>query len=194
MLLGPIGRFERLVDLALATRAEQLRVFAPAFSGGVVKDELGRLADGLAERVPVAAASGVSLLVETAPNTLVPGPEWLMRVARRLPSDAFGAVYDPGNMRVEGHVAPGLAVGLLGPYLRHVHVKDVAPRRVDGAWRWVKVRPGTGMVPWPEVLEALAASGYGGWLAVDHLSGAPGAARLRSDVRALRSMLEPEPS
>jgi sugar phosphate isomerase/epimerase len=191
VLSGSLDRFERLVELAVATQASQLRVFAPSYAGGVVSDELDRLSDLLAERVSLATGSGVVLLVEMAPATLVPGPEFLVQVARRLPSEAFGAVYDPGSMMVEGHLSPTFAVAVLGRYLHHVHVKDVVPRRVDGTWKWVHVPPGTGLVPWPAVLGALADGGYGGWLVLDHLSGRPGPARLRADIRALRALLDP---
>ena len=188
-LAGPIGSFERLVEIAVAIRATQLRVFAPPYAGGAVNDELDRLSEVLADRVSVATAHGVALLVEMAPGTLVPGPEWLVRVGGRLPGAALGALYDPGSMMIEGHVAPVLAVGILGRRLHHVHVKDVAPRRVDRAWRWVHTKPGTGLVPWPEVLGALAASRYGGWFVLDHLSGPPASAKLRTDLGAFRALL-----
>jgi len=191
VLSRPIDEFERLVELASAAGASQLRVFAPRPSGGPIIAELGRLSELLAERVSVATRSGVVLLVEMAPATLIPGPEWLIRVGGHLACQAFGAVYDPGSMMLEGHVAPSVAVDVLGGYLHHLHVKDVVPRRVGGVWKWVHVRPGTGLVPWPEVLDALSVSGYGGWLVIDHLSGAPGPARLQADVRAFRALLEP---
>ncbi len=189
-LASPLGSFERLVEMAVAIRAPQLRVFAPPYAGGAVNDELDRLSEVLAERVLLATGHGVALLVEMAPRTLVPGPEWLVRVGGRLPCAAFGAVYDPGSMTMEGHVAPALAVGILGRHLHHVHVKDVAPRRVSRTWRWVYTKPGTGLVPWPEVLGALAASQYGGWFVLDHLSDPPASARLRTDLGAFRALLK----
>ena len=189
-LAGPIDGFEHLVELALATHATQLRVFAPPYAGGAAGDELDRLSDDLAERVSIATRNGLVLLVEMAPAPLVPGPEFLVRVARRLPCEAFGAVYDPGSMMMEGHLAPAFAVAVLGPYLHHVHVKDVVPRRVDGTWTWAHTPPGAGLVPWPEVLAALAGGDYRGWLVLDHLSGRPGSARLRSDIRAFRALLD----
>ena len=56
-LAGPIGSFERLVEMAVAIRATQLRVFAPPYAGGAVNDELDRLSEVLAERVSVATAT-----------------------------------------------------------------------------------------------------------------------------------------
>ena len=56
------------------------------------------------------------------------------RAAECLPS---APCTTPGSMMIEGHVAPELAVGVLGPYLHHVHVKDVAPAASEG-------QPGSG--------------------------------------------------
>jgi sugar phosphate isomerase/epimerase len=185
-----VGGFDRLLELTEATGASRIRLFAPAYRGGIVADELSRLSDELSARVSQAAARGITLLVEMAPDTLVPGPEWLVGVARDLSARFFGAVYDPASMIIEGHVAPRLTVGALGPYLQHVHVKDVVPRRSAAGWRWSHTTPGSGLVPWTEVLRALAESGYAGWLVIDHLGGGPSLPRLRGDVAAVSRLVE----
>ena len=122
---GPAGDFGHFLELAVAMGAPQLRVTAPPYSGGDVAAELSRLAGLLAGRAGQAQDAGVRLLVELAPGTLVPGPEWFRRIAGTLPPDRIGAVYDPGATLVEGHVAAGLAVAALGPYLQHVGVRDM---------------------------------------------------------------------
>jgi sugar phosphate isomerase/epimerase len=190
----PEDGFEHVLELAVAAHAPHLRVFAPPYRGGDVAEELQRLRGVLAERTERARRRGLTLLVEPAPATLIPGPEWLATMGLDLPPDQFGAVYDPGSLVMEGQVRPRLAVAVLGTYLRHVHVKDVVPERMDGGWRWTNVRPGSGLVAWPEVLEALAEASYGGWLVIDHLSGEAGAARLAEDVAALRGLLEAIPA
>ncbi len=139
--------------------ATRLRLTAPPYAGGDLDEEVRRLAALLAGRAGQARAAGVRLLVELAPGTLAPGPEWFRLLAGTLPPDRIGAVYDPGRMRVEGHVAAGLAVAALGPYLQHVDVRDMAPRRAGQAWDWACARPGEGLVCWPDVLTALAAAG-----------------------------------
>ncbi len=189
---GPAGDFERLLELARAMGAPQLSVLAPPYAGGDVADELRRFAGQLAERASLAAQAAVRLLVEVAPGTLAPGPEWFARIAANLPPEQAGAVYGPGRMLIEGHLAPRLAIAALGPYLQHVHVRDMLPLRAGPAWTWACARPGEGLVSWPDVLTALAAAGYRGWLVIDHLSGPAGRAgpaRLAGDVAALRRLV-----
>lgn len=137
----------------------------------------------------MAEREGVTLLVEMAPTTLVVGPDWLLRVAEGISPERFGAVYDPASMLLEGHVAPGLAVAALGPYLHQVHVKDLAPRKVHGTWQWVRKRPGEGLVPWHEVFDALARARYKGWYVIDHVSAPSSPGRLRGDASAVRRLL-----
>ena len=168
---GRAGEFERLLDLAQAMRAPQLRVSAPPYAGGDVGDELRRLADQLAELAELACCRDVRLLVGISPGTLIPGPEWFRRAARDLRPERLGAVYDPGGMVIEGRIAPRLAIAALGRYLQHVYLKDMVPRHADSAWDWVPALPGAGLVSWPGVLAALAAADYGGWLVIGQLSG-----------------------
>jgi sugar phosphate isomerase/epimerase/peptidoglycan/xylan/chitin deacetylase (PgdA/CDA1 family) len=191
---GRAGEFERLLDLAEAMGAPQLRCSAPPYEGGDVGDELRRLAERLAERAALAGSRDVRLLVAIAPGTLIPGPEWFRRAARDLAPERIGAVYDPGGMVVEGRVAPRLAIAGLGRYLQHVHVKDLLPRHANSAWDWVPALPGAGLVSWPGVLAVLAAADYGGWLVIDQLSGPARPGRLQRDVAAVRRLVAGTPA
>ena len=183
---GSATDFERLLELARAMGAPRLRVLAPAYADGDVDDQLRRFAGQLAQRASLAAGAGIRLLVELAPGTLAPGPEWFRRIAGNLAPEQLGAVYGPGAMVVEGNVAPRLAIAALGRYLQHVQVRDTVPRRAGQIWEWASARPGEGLVCWPDVLTALAAAGYGGWLVIDRLSGPDG---LPGDVAALRRLV-----
>src|SRR6266567_3896387 len=159
---GSATDFERLLELARAMGAPRLRVLAPAYADGDVDDQLRRFAGQLAQRASLAAGAGI------------------------LAPDQLGAVYGPGAMVVEGNVAPRLAIAALGRYLQHVQVRDTVPRRAGQIWEWASARPGEGLVCWPDVLTALAAAGYGGWLVIDRLSGPDG---LPGDVAALRRLV-----
>jgi len=179
------GGFGRLVELAGAMGAPQLRVLAPPYAGGELSGQLRAFASQLAEAAGLARAAGVRLVVQLAPGTLAPGPEWFLRIAAGLPPGHIGAVYDPGSMLVEGHVEARLAIAALGPYLQHVHVHDRVPRHAAAGWEWACTRLGDGLVCWPGVLAALAAAGYDGWLVLDRLSEPAGPARLAGDLAAL---------
>jgi sugar phosphate isomerase/epimerase len=91
---------------------------------------------------------------------------------------------------MEGHLDAALAIAELGPYLRHVHVKNITWRRADGVWTWSYSSLSTGMLDWPATLAALRSAGYEGWISIDHLSGAGTVAGLRRELRGLRTLVE----
>ena len=181
----------RHAQFAAAAGAPHLRVFAPPYGGRDVDSELRQLAARLCAGAQAAEQLGVALLVEMSPGTIVPGPEWFARLATLADPSSIGAVYDPGSMMIEGHVAPLLAVATLERRLMHVHVKDVAPCREGATRQWTHVPPGRGMVPWVEVVEALTRAGYGGWCVIDHTGGEPTPQQLQQDLVAFQALAEP---
>jgi sugar phosphate isomerase/epimerase len=92
-------------------------------------------------------------------------------------------------MVIEGHVDPRLAVAELGPYLRHVHVKNIAWHREQGAWQWRHAALDAGLLDWTAILAVLQRAGYAGRLCLDHLGGAPSLETLRREL----SLLAPQP-
>jgi sugar phosphate isomerase/epimerase len=179
----------RYVRYALELRAPQLRVFAQAYRGGRLRREQRRARAGVDRLVAVGAPAGVRILIETSPATLAPSPSLAMELIDHHPPRAVGVLYDPGNMAIEGHVSPELAVAQLGPYLAHVHVKNIAWARSGGIWKWGRASLCTGMVEWPAVLAALVATGYGGRFSIDHLAGKATLPRLRAECELLRSLV-----
>jgi sugar phosphate isomerase/epimerase len=87
-----------------------------------------------------------------------------------------GVIHDIGNLVIEGYEDPAAGFEILGPYLGHVHVKNVAWRRVgtrdDGSpeWRaeWAPMRDGQADIP--AYLAALRVHGYDGWVTVEDFS------------------------
>jgi sugar phosphate isomerase/epimerase len=178
-------RLEPFAALAAAVGAPHVRVFAPAHRGQARE----RAHEGVARAAEIAAAHGVALLVETSPGTIAPSTAQARALVDGLSPERAGVLYDPGNMAIEGHVDPALAVEELGPYLRHVHVKNIAWRRLGGAWTWRHARLDAGLVDWHDVLAALRRAGYDGRLSLDHLGGRPTLALLRREVEVLRALL-----
>jgi len=183
--LAAPARIERFVTLAAEIGAPHVRVFAPAHRTGARE----RARDGLARAADLAVAHGVSLLVETSPGTIAPSRAQARALVEGFSPKHVGVLYDPGNMVIEGHVEPALAVDELGPYLRHVHVKNIAWRRRHGAWSWRHAALDAGLLDWREVLSALGRARYEGRLSLDHLSGPPTVALLGREVELLRSLL-----
>ena len=162
--------------LAAEIGAPHVRVFAPA---------LGERAEGLATAAAIAKEHGVSLLVETAPATIAPSTAQARALVDGYPPDEVGVLYDPGNMVIEGHVDPRLAIAELGPYLRHVHVKNIAWHREDGSWQWRHAALDAGLLDWSAIVAALDDAKYTGKLCLDHLGGAPSLATLKRELSLL---------
>jgi sugar phosphate isomerase/epimerase len=160
-------RLRRPIEMAVVLGVRSVRVHAPRWAGGDP--------DGIVESVGTCAelcgAAGLKLLLEVAPGTAIPSPDLVRKVIAAHPSGLVGALYDPGNMVIEGNLAPELAVRLLGPRLAHVHVKNVSWMRARGKWRWRHAALGAGLVDWAAVFDALRGAGYSGWLSIDHLDG-----------------------
>jgi len=179
------AQLEPFAALAAELGAPHVRVFAPAYRAGARR----RARDGLARAVELAAAGDVALLVETSPGTIAPSSAQARALVDGLPPERVGVLYDPGNMVIEGHVEPALAVEELGPYLRHVHVKNIAWQRRNGTWSWRHAALDAGLLDWSDVLAALRHAGYTGRLSLDHLGGRPTVALLRREVELLRTLL-----
>jgi sugar phosphate isomerase/epimerase len=143
----------------------------------------------LAERAGVLSAAGLRLLLEPAPMTLVPDPAQAREVLGGTDQEMVGVVYDPGSLAREGWLDPWLAAGVLGPLLRHVHVKNLSPTRgEDGRWSWLPTTLDAGIVDWTRVFAALHQAGYRDWLVLDHLS-SPGTDAFAADLRHLRALM-----
>jgi sugar phosphate isomerase/epimerase len=163
-------------ELAAEIGAPHVRVFAPA---------LGEPTEGLATAAAIAKEHGVALLVETAPETIVPSTAQGRALVEGFPPDEVGVLYDPGNMVIEGHVDPRLAIAELGPYLRHVHVKNVAWHREDGRWQWRHAALDAGLLDWSAIVAALDDASYTGRLCLDHLGGEPSLETLQRELSLL---------
>ncbi len=194
-LESPVEVWERLAAAAVAVGAPHVRVYAPPVldeseSSGAFPEAFARLKRRIAEVAAVVAAVGPRLLLEPAPTTLVPDPVLAVRALSAADQDRVGVVYDPGSLAREGWLDPFLATDVLGPLLRHVHVKNASPvRGADGTWTWLRSVLDAGIVDWPRVFRALDRTGYEGWLVLDHLDAHTGES-LASEAGCLRRLAE----
>ena len=157
------------IALAIALGAPQVRLLAPPYRGGSLRLEQKR------------ARAGLDRLVELAATL----------VEQQTPERA-GVLYDPGNMAIEGYLAPALAIARLGPYLRHVHVKNIAWRRSGDVWRWRHAPLARGVLDWRSIVHGLAAASYRGLFSIDHLGGQASAPKLHSESAFLRRLVADE--
>jgi sugar phosphate isomerase/epimerase len=186
---GTPRRAARYVGLAVSLGAAYLRLFAPRYDGGSLDHEQRRARAGVDFIVDLAAPAGLTVLVETSPTTLAPAPDFAAALIEQHPPERAGVLYDPGNMAVEGYLAPRLAIARLGDHLRHVHVKNIAWSRRAGVWRWRHAELVKGVLDWREILAALAAARYGGRFSIDHLGGNATPALLRAESTRLRDLV-----
>jgi sugar phosphate isomerase/epimerase len=182
-------RARRYIDLAVALGAPHVRLFAPPYRGGSLEREQRRARAGLESLVDVAGPAGIAILVETSPGTLAAGPDMAAALVERQTPEVAGVLYDPGNMAIEGHLEPALAIARLGRYLHHVHVKNIAWICQGGEWRWRHTQLAKGMLDWQVILGALAAARYHGRFSIDHLGGKYTPALLATESSALRELV-----
>jgi sugar phosphate isomerase/epimerase len=178
------------VRLAVALGAPQMRLFAARYRGGGVAALHRRHRAAVDRLVDVAAPHGVKVLVETSPDTLAPTPQLALDLVSHHPPRRAGVLYDPGNMVIEGHVKPALAVALLGRHIGHVHVKNVSWSRSAGRWQWKYAHLTTGLLDWTEILDLLAASGYEGRYSIDHLPGRETMGLLQRETTVMRELVQ----
>ena len=125
----------------------------------VFYDRIRCLADAAGERKLV-------LLMETGQESATD----LRRFLEELAHPAVALNFDPANMILYDKDAPTDAVRVLGPWIRHVHIKDAVRTKKPGEWGaegpW-----GDGEVGGDTFLAALKTTGFNGAVAIEREAG-----------------------
>ena len=151
----------RFIDLAEALRVPYVRVFGNNYVKGVPRDMmLAHIARGLRELGDYARPKGVTVLIESH-GDFTDSPS-LLALLEQAASPAVALLWDAHHTFVSGKEQPEDTVRQLGRYIRHTHLKDSVPAGPDGKDRRY-VLTGSGEVPVPRQIEALAHSGYRGF-------------------------------
>jgi len=163
----PATREARLARLAWALeRTRALGVSDLTLHVGAVPDVGDRARAGFLEVLhragTLAHDAGVTLCLETGSEPA----DVLATCLAEVASLALMVNFDPANLVGSGHGDPVEAVGILGAYIRGVHIKDALPPVSEGVWG-EEVPVGSGRADIPGVLAALAAVGYTGPLCVE---------------------------
>ena len=123
-----------------------------------------KLVDRLKYVRDLCADAGIGLTLETGQETA----DELAEMLTNLPGVFVN--FDPANMVLYGKGDPVRAVGILAPWIRHVHVKDALFSKTPGEWgtevEWTK-----GDVRAEDFIAALDKVGYTGFLAVEREAG-----------------------
>ena len=152
----------RAAEMAKRLGTNILRGFCFFREEAVTEDYI---AHRLLEIEPLLAETGCILALESDPTVNACNGAELAAVIKKVNSPHIRAVWDPGNDLfapvAEEPYPQGYAV--IRPYIAHVHLKD-AVRTKEGAQA---VRFFTGEAALKECLQALADSGYAGYVSVE---------------------------
>ncbi len=129
-------------------------------------DALGRMIEAL-------AGTGVKPVIETHFSTIAPSASLAYRLVQHFEPTAIGVNYDPANLIIEGRESWQMGLELLGPYLDYVHAKNIAWVREQDRWRWIFASMTEGQVPWAEIISALRAVGYDGYISFENFFEVP---------------------
>jgi sugar phosphate isomerase/epimerase len=124
-----------------------------------------------------ARAMGIQLAVENEAGFWADTGERTGELVRAVGHPALGVNWDPGNAYCAGDEPFPAGYQAVRDLVRHVHFKD-ARRNADGTVDFVAA----GEIDWEGQVQALAASGYDGYISVE--------THLRPKVGAARDLLE----
>jgi L-ribulose-5-phosphate 3-epimerase len=178
-----VDEFRGCLQAAHTVGATRVRVYAGAWHPGDT-DHARRweqLRRALTVLAPEAADAGVVLCVENHFGTMTQTAAETARLVREVGSPAVRVLYDQANLTFTHDETWQEAFAVQGDLVGHVHVKDLvfkdpqAPfrasdtARVKAEERAVRSRViGTGVVPWPEILEELVRRGYHDVLSLEY--------------------------
>lgn len=147
----------RFVDLAACLDAPFVRVFGDRYPPGEEREAVvERVADGLREAGRYAGERGVTILLESHGDFT--DSDSILELLRRTSSDHVALLWDAHHTFVQAREEPEETVRRLGPYIRHVHLKDSVASRSGRRY----VLTGTGEVPIRRQVVALVDAGYDG--------------------------------
>lgn len=162
-------RNQQTVERAAAITAELGVRFLTMHVGFIESEDAAqarRLRDRLICLADMAAQRGIMLLMETGQETAAS----LRELLEELNHPALGVNFDPANMILYGKGNPVEAVRTLGPWIKHVHIKDAVRTKQPGTWG-TEVPWGDGEVGPDGFLKALKEVGFAGVLAIEREAG-----------------------
>ncbi len=175
---GDLGAVERDMKIAVQLGAPSLRVGVPGYDRSRnYHDLLAESKTYLAGVQELSQQLGIKGLIEIHMGNIASSASLAYRLVEGFDPEHIGVIYDPGNMVFEGFEQYRLGLELLGPYLKHVHIKNALWKRKEGAtaqehiWEAVWARMEEGIVPWRQVIQDLKAIGYDDWLSFEDFSG-----------------------
>jgi len=203
LVMPVLGTYMKCEDLDLveaAMRAAQevgvpkMRVGTPLYDGSRPYGELFEEAVGHFKQVATLARKyRVQACIEMHMGNITPSAGLAHRLVSKFDPSEVGVIFDPGNMVVEGFENYQMGLELLGPYLSHVHAKNVLWEKTgeeNGAakWQWKMAAVTEGQADWTAIVRALKKVAYDGWLSFEDFSAGDTKQKLTAGVRYLRKL------
>ncbi len=171
-----LTQVEAAMRAAAAVGCPKLRVGAPRYDGSQSYTKLFEQARRDFEKVAALSRRyRVQACIEMHMGNITPSAGLAHRLVSSFDPAEIGVIFDPGNMVVEGFENYQMGLELLGPYLSHVHVKNmqwVKSGERDGAAVWESQASSMrqGQADWGKIAAALKKVGYQGWLSLEDFS------------------------
>ncbi|HWQ91006.1 MAG TPA: sugar phosphate isomerase/epimerase family protein [Clostridia bacterium] len=125
-----------------------------------------KLLNRLTEIAGLFEKEGICVGLETGQETA----DSLVGLLRKLNQPNVGVNFDPANMILYDKGNPIDALGVLGPWIKQVHIKDATRTSVPGTWG-LEVAAGTGEVDWTAFFKELNRIGFSGNLVIEREAG-----------------------
>jgi len=207
------GSYNSKDDDACAADLEELRRFAglahvldcdlvrllvggPASAQASAAD-WARPIEWLGRAASVAAAEGVTAVIEIHNNDLVDDVASSLRVMQEVGSDHLGLIFEPANMFICGKEYREQAVTALAKHIAHVHVKDaiVLPAEESAQGLPFRIMPlGLGQMDYLSVFRGLQSISYLGYVCVELAESASAGLAprylARREVAAVRKLMD----
>lgn len=178
-----VDEFRGAIEIAQVVGADRLRVYAGSWQPDQrdLPAHWDRLVAALRTLAPEASDAGIRLCVENHFGTMTQTAADTARLVSEVDSPSVRVLYDQANLTFTHDETWQEAFAVQGELVSHVHVKDLifkdpeAPfrasdtARVKAEERAVRSRVvGTGVVPWPDILEELVRRGYDDVLSLEY--------------------------
>lgn len=167
-----VEKIRRLAQAAKTLGVPMVRIGIPGPRPGQVRTQVEETRAQWQVLAAIAAEYGIRFVLELHDRTITSSPSGALRILDGINPAHVGVILDIGNMAIEGNEPLAMSIELLGPYLAHVHVKDLIFQESQN-WNGVQHRfvpLGEGCIRWTECLKLLAAANYQGWLVLENFS------------------------
>jgi len=167
---------ESVMRAAASVGSTKMRVGPPRYDGSRRYQELfDQARRDLEEVAALARTHKMQACIEMHMGNITPSAGLAHRLVSNFDPAEIGVIFDPGNMVIEGMENFKMGLELLGPYLSHVHAKNMAWAKTgedNGVAKWERqmVAIKKGQADWTAVVSALKSVGYDGWLSFEDFS------------------------